>query len=233
MILAEIPLGGRVRKVLLHADRNGFFYTLDRLTGEFISAVPFVRQNWNKGFEPNGRPIIDPASHATPEGHPILPSVGGTNFQAPSYDPVRRVLYLAFIDAEGMASYERAQYRPGQAFTGAHFVARQSPASESSQGVMALDVLTGRRLWTFQTTRGSLNAGVLATRGELVFAATAEGNLMALDAANGKPLWHFQTGVQIQASPMSYSVDGVQFIAIAAGNTLYSFALPAQREGAR
>src|SRR6185503_18826496 len=125
MILAEVPIEGRSRKVLLHADRNGFFYTLDRATGQFISAQPFVRQTWNRGFEANGRPIVDPASIATRAGHPIMPGIGGTNFQAPSYDPSRHVLYLAFMDAESGAAYQPARYRPGQAFTGANFGARR------------------------------------------------------------------------------------------------------------
>jgi len=226
LILAEEPIAGRPRRVLLHADRNGFFYTLDRTTGQFISAVPFVRQSWNKGFEANGRPIVDPASVSTPEGHRISPGIGGTNFQAPSYDPVRRVLFMSFMDAEGSASFQPAQYHPGQVFTGAHFGAWVPPSSEPVQGIMALDAQTGRKLWTFPVPRPSLQAGVLATRGEVVFAGTAEGNLLGLDARTGKPLWRFQTGGAILASPISYSVDGTQFIAIAAGNTLYGFTLP-------
>jgi alcohol dehydrogenase (cytochrome c) len=233
MILADVPIGGQARKVLLHADRNGFFYTLDRTTGAFISAVPFVRQTWNKGFEANGRPIFDPASLSTREGHPIAPGIGGTNFQAPSYDRTRQVLFLSFVDAETTASYEPATYQRGQIFTGAHFGKRQPPTVEPTQGVMALDVLSGRKLWTFPLTRGSLSAGVLATRGDLVFAASAEGNLIALDARSGKSLWHFQTGGQIMASPISYSVGGTQFVAITAGNMLYSFALPDRRQGDR
>ena len=229
LILAEEPIGGRPRKVLLHADRNGFFYTLDRTNGQFITAVPFVRQSWNKGFEANGRPIVDPASYPTPEGHRIAPGVGGTNFQAPSYDAVGRVLYLNFLDAEGGSSYQAAEYKPGQTFTGAHFSARLPPASEPVQGVMALDVQTGRKLWTFPVARLTLQAGVVATRGEVVFAATSEGNLLGLDARTGQALWHFQTGATIAASPISYSVEGTQFVAIAAGNTLYSFAVPERR----
>ncbi len=230
LILAEEPIDGRVRKVLLHADRDGFFYTLDRTTGQFISAIPFVRQSWNKGFEPNGRPIVDPASVATPEGHRISPGIGGTNFQAPSYDPVRRILYLSFMDAEGSASFQPAQYHRGQVFTGANYGAWLPPLNEPVQGFMALDVRTGRKLWTFPVPRPSLQAGVLATRGEVVFAATSEGNLLGLDAHTGEALWHFQTGGAILASPISYSVDGIQFIAIAAGNTLYGFALPDSRQ---
>ena len=232
LILAEEPIEGRTRQVLLHADRNGFFYTLDRATGQFISAVPFVRQSWNKGFDAKGRPIVDPASIATREGHRIAPSVGGTNFQAPSFDQAHHVLFLNFLEGEGSASYQPAEYKRGQVFSGAHFAGRP-PLGETTQGVMALDTLTGRKLWTFPVPRVSLQAGVLATRGEVVFAATSEGNLLGLDARTGKSLWHFQTGGLIMASPMSYSVDGTQFIAIAAGNTLYSFALPERGQGAQ
>jgi len=232
LILAEEPIEGRTRQVLLHADRNGFFYTLDRATGQFISAVPFVRQSWNKGFDAKGRPIVDPASIATREGHRIAPSVGGTNFQAPSFDQAHHVLFLNFLEGEGSASYQPAEYKRGQVFSGAHFAGRP-PLGETTQGVMALDTLTGRKLWTYPVPRVSLQAGVLATRGEVVFAATSEGNLLGLDARTGKSLWHFQTGGLIMASPMSYSVDGTQFIAIAAGNTLYSFALPERGQGAQ
>lgn len=229
MILGEIPVEGQTRKVLMHADRNGFFYTLDRVTGKFISAVPFVRQNWNKGFDANGRPIVDPASLSTPQGHSIAPGVGGTNFQAPSYDTRRHVLFFNYLDAEGTATYQPAEYKSGQVFTGANFSKFRPPARQPEHGVMALDVLTGRKLWTFPVARLSLPAGVLATRGDVVFAATAEGNLLGLDARTGQPLWHFQSNRPILASPMSYSVDGAQFVAISAGNTVYSFALPEGR----
>jgi len=229
MILADEVIGGQTRHVMLQANRNGFFYTLDRATGKFISAVPFVRQTWNQGFEANGRPITDPASVATPEGRRISPGVGGTNFQPPSYDRQNHVLYLNYIESEGSSSYQPAHYQPGQSFTGSHFVALPGPATPPSPGIMALDTRTGQRLWTFPLQRPSLQAGVLGTRGGVVLAASAEGNLIGLEARSGKALWHFQTGTSILAAPISYAVDGKQTIAIAAGNTLYSFALPEGR----
>lgn len=232
LILAEEHIDGRLRSVLLHADRNGLFYTLDRTSGRLISAVPFVRQSWNKGFHADGRPIVDPASVATRQGHPIWPSVGGTNFQAPSYDAVRHALFLSFLDAQGRASYQPAEYQPGRAFTGAHFMGGPPSSTPPVLGVMALDVRSGRKLWVFPLPRPSLQAGVLATRGNIVFAASADGNLIALDAGTGQALWHFQTGGPIMASPMSYAVNGTQFVAIAAGNTLYSFSLPDRSEKA-
>jgi len=139
------------------------------------------------------------------------------------------VLFLNYLDSEVTATYQSATYQAGQVFTGANFGKRLAPSREPEQGVMALDVLTGHKLWTFPVTRLSLPAGVLATRGDVVFAATAEGNLLGLDAQTGKALWHFQTNTPILASPMSYSVDGAQFVAITAGNMLYSFALPEGR----
>jgi alcohol dehydrogenase (cytochrome c) len=226
LVLAQELIAGKPRRVLLHADRNGFFYTLDRTNGKFISAVPFVRQNWNEGFDADGRPIINPESLPTPQGRRVWPSVGGTNFQAPSYDSRRQVFFLSFLDSEGVSSYQPAHYTRGQIFSGGHFDVRLAPVSEPAYGIMALDAATGRKLWVTPVAHPTLQAGVLATRGEVVFAGTTEGNLLALDSRSGKPLWHFQTGGPILAAPMSYGVDGKQFVALAAGNMLYGFALP-------
>lgn len=227
LVLADRVVDGHMRKLLLHADRNGFFYTLDRTDGRFIAGKNFVRQTWNAGFDANGRPQVRADSVATPGGQRVFPAVGGTNFQAPSYDAASGSLYLAFQDAEGFASYGNETYEPGKQYRAGGTVPRPAPRTDPVQGIMALDTVTGERRWTFPLTRTSLSAGVLGTRGGLVFAATAEGWFIALDAATGKPLWKVQTGGQITASPISYAVDGEQFVAISAGNTLMSFALPA------
>ncbi len=127
MILADVPVGGQARKVLLHADRNGFFYTLDRATGAFISAVPFVRQTWNRASSPTDGPssILHRSRRVT--DIPSRPRIGGTNFQAPSYDRDAAGALPGFIDAEGDASYEPAKYQRGQIFTGAHLAAGGRP----------------------------------------------------------------------------------------------------------
>lgn len=234
LILADKVVAGTRRKVLLHADRNGFLYTLDRTNGKFLSATAFVRQTWNKGFGPEGRPVVDPASVATEEGHPIFPAVGGTNFQAPSFDEASGRLFLAYEDSQGFSSYGPVRYQPGRPFYGAGIrVNGNAPAPASVQGIMALDPDTGKPLWTHALGRASLQAGVLATRGGVVFAATGESNLIALDADSGQSLWHFQTGATMLASPVSYAVDGRQYVAVVAGNMLYSFALPDPEEGPR
>ncbi|RAK60650.1 hypothetical protein DJ021_12940 [Phenylobacterium hankyongense] len=226
LVLADRVIDGKPRKVLLHADRNGFFYVLDRTDGSFISAKPFTRQTWNNGFDPKGRPIVRPDSISTPQGHPVFPAVGGTNFQAPSYDDRTGAFYLAFLDAEGFAAFGPPKLEPGKLYTSASRQPRPTPAVEPIFGIRALDSGTGKVLWTFPTTRGALAPGVLGTRGGVLFASTADGSLVGLDMASGAPLWTFRTGVTMSASPISYALDGQQYVAVAAGNMLYSFALP-------
>lgn len=224
LVLANAPEGGG-RKVILHADRNGFFYELDRTNGAFLRATPFVRQTWNAGFDAHGRPRVRPEAAASPKGAAAFPGVGGTNFQAPSYDPHTGAFYLAFIDSQGFTVSAPAVWEKGRPYAG-RGGGKPPPEPPSSQGVKALDAATGRTLWTFPLIRPSLSAGVLGTRGGVLFAASADGNLIALDMKTGAPLWHFQTGGRVTASPMSYAVDGRQYIAIAAGEMLYTFALP-------
>lgn len=226
LVLTDRVVNGQMRKVMLHADRNGFFYMLDRTNGRFLSGAAFVHQNWNDGFDAKGRPKVRPESVATPDGVPIYPAVGATNFQAPSYDEKAGVFYLAFQDAEGFAGYGPAEVEKGKLYT----APRRLPAPPASrapvQGVRALDVATGKALWSFPLTRNSLAAGVLATRGGVIFASSAEGSFLALDTKSGSPLWRFKTGGGISGSPISYAVDGRQYVAVSAGNIVYSFALP-------
>jgi alcohol dehydrogenase (cytochrome c) len=203
------------------------FYVLDRTNGKFLWAKPFVRQTWNLGFDKNGRPIIDPKTGATPTGQALFPAGAGTNFQAPSYDTQSARYYLSFTDAQGFAINAPATYERGKQYLG-RGVGTPPQGSVSDQGIKAIDSKTGAMVWKFSTTRGSNSSGVLATRGGVVFAATPEGQFIALDAKTGKPLWHFRTGVAITASPISYAVDGQQFVAVSAGNMVYSFALPKQ-----
>ncbi|MES2292446.1 MAG: PQQ-dependent dehydrogenase, methanol/ethanol family [Pseudomonadota bacterium] len=225
MVLADQVIDGKPRKLVLHADRNGFFYALDRTNGKFLFAKPFVRQTWNMGFEANGRPIIDPKSLATAQGQVVFPSIGGTNFQAPSYDAGTKTLYVEYGDSQGFAISAPAVNEPGKEFLGRGTGTPPSgPAPE--QGVAAIDTATGNVRWKFPVMLGSLQAGVLATRGGVVFASTSEGQIIALDGTTGKELWHYRTGQRITASPISYSVDGKQFVVVASGNFVFSFALP-------
>jgi PQQ-dependent dehydrogenase (methanol/ethanol family) len=231
VVLVDRVWRGQPRKLLLHADRNGFFYVLDRASGAFLGATPFVYQNWNAGFEPNGRPRVVPGSNSSAEGSfYVYPSLGGgTNFQAPSYSPITGWFYLQYRESgQGYVS-SPPTFEAGREYIGREATPptlRPKPGEpDPSSGIKALDPDTGKTIWDFKIFQGSLTTGVLATAGNLVFGAIRDGNLVALDATTGAHLWHFQTGGNMSASPISYAVDGRQFVAIAAGSTVYAFAL--------
>ena len=212
------------QKLLVQTNRNGIFYVLDRTNGKLLLGKPYVSQTWNDGFAPDGRPIVRPGSDATPEGRVVAPSlVGGTNWQSPSYDPKTGWLYVVYADAPQRYLREPSTYEPGKAFWGGRSLPTGDPVLT---GIKAIDTVTGEVKWDYKLSRGSLAAGVLATSTGLLLAATAEGNLIALDAKTARPLWTMQTGGPIASSPMSYAVDGKQFVAVSASGVLYSFGLP-------
>jgi alcohol dehydrogenase (cytochrome c) len=225
MMLVDRALRGEPRKLLMHADRNGHFYVLDRTNGKFLSGTPFIAQTWNAGFDANGRPQPNPGALAAPSGSmPVAPTIGGaTNFQAPSYSPQTGWFYLAFQENAQQYFSVSQTFEPGRQYPGGR---GSSSGARGSAGIKAIDPETGHTMWHFPIYQGSLTAGVLATGGGVVFAATREGHLIALDAKTGQFLWRFQTGAAIDASPISYAVDGRQFVAVSSGNALYSFALP-------
>ena len=233
MILVDRVWRGQNRKLLLHADRNGHFYVLDRTSGAFLSGTPFVYQNWNSGFDNTGRPLAIPGSNSSGDGSFLVyPTVGGaTNFQAPSYSPISGWLYLEYTESgqqyvSAPVDIERGRQYLGRSPAMAKPLERGPNDPPPSAGIKAIDPETGKTVWDFKVFRGSLTNGLMATAGGVVFAATRDGNLIALDATTGKHLWHFQTGGNMAASPMSYAVDGRQYVAVSAGNVLFSFALP-------
>ena len=233
VVLVDRMWRGQMRKLLLHADRNGMFYVLDRTNGAFLSGTPFVYQNWNTGFDAKGRPIVVRGSNSAPEGsffvYPTL--VGGTNFQAPSYSAATGMFYLQYSE-NGQAYMSKPQaFEQGRQYIGrdtasARAVQRKANEPAPSAGIKAIDPDTGKTVWDFKVFQSSWTTGVLATAGSIVFGALKDGNIVALDAKAGRHLWHFQTGATIAASPMSYAVDDRQFVAVSAGNTVYAFALP-------
>ena len=232
VVLVDRMWRGQNRKLLLHADRNGTFYVLDRTNGKFLSGTPFVYQNWNKGFDASGRPIQVPGSNSSPEGSFfVYPSIGGaTNFQAPSYSSMTGWFYLAYSESgqqyiSAPAAFEAGRQYIGRGRTAAPAVAR-SNEPQPSAAIKALDPETGRTIWDFKLARPSLQNGVMATAGGVVFAASRDGDLIALDAQTGTSLWRYQTGGNMRASPMSFAVEDRQYVAIASGDTIYCFALP-------
>ena len=225
MVLADQVIDGKPRKLILHADRNGVFYVLDRENHKFLWAKPFVRVNWVKGWDANGKPDINPDTVVTPEGKAVFPTGSATNFQAPSYDKNTGILYHMFNDSQGFVASAPATYEKGKQYLG-RGTGTPPPAPPAKQGLQALDTKTGKVLWQFLTTRASNSSGVIATRGGVVFICTPEGQFIGLDMKTGKALWHYRVGGPITASPISYAVDGQQFIAFTAGNMVYAFALP-------
>lgn len=225
VILVDRVFRGQPRKLLLQANRNGMFYVLDRTTGKLISGTPFVRQTWNTGFDQNGRPKFVPGWDSSPAGSiPVYPSlVGGTNWQAPSYSPETGWMYVEAQESGQRFVRSPQQFESGRQYQGGRGQGLGEPTTAS---IKAIDPETGGTKWEYKISRGSLAAGVLATAGGVVFAATGEGSLIGLDARTGALLWHFQAGGTIASSPISYAVDGKQFVAIAAGGVLYSFGLP-------
>jgi alcohol dehydrogenase (cytochrome c) len=231
LVLVDRVWHGQRRQLLLHADRNGMFYVLDRTDGRFLAATPFVYQNWNTGFDANGRPRVVPGSNSSAGGSFfVYPTAGGgTNFQAPSYSALTGLFYLAYSENGQRYVSQPAAFEQGRQYIGRGQAGPASPRSgepAASFGIKAIDPETGETKWDFKTSQGSLQNGVLATAGNVLFASIRDGNLAALDARTGAHLWHFYTGTTPAASPISYAVDGKQYVAIAAGNTIYSFALP-------
>jgi PQQ-dependent dehydrogenase (methanol/ethanol family) len=230
-VLVDRIFQGKMRKLLLHADRNAFFYVLDRTTGKFLLGKPFARQTWAKGLDQKGRPILVPNSEASVEGQLHFPNLGGaTNWQAPSYDPATGWLYIAFREAGDIYYKEDQKYEPGKPYWGGKVV---SAKEREWGGIKAINPETGKIEWEYRLVVGNISAGVLATGGGVLFAGSREGNLLALDSRTGKLLWKFQTGADINSSPMSYAIDDQQYIGLAAGKVFYTFALPEESPEAK
>jgi alcohol dehydrogenase (cytochrome c) len=212
---------GSPRKMLTLANRNGFFYVLDRTNGQFLAGKAFAKVTWAKGLDDSGRPIVVPDTAPTPQGVPIYPGVhGGTNWTSPTYNPNTRLEYIAAREEPTEFYRSTAEFKEGVYYVagGIHGI----PALEPHGSVKALDPATGEQKWEFPLFSPPW-AGLLSTAGGLVFGGTNEGNIFALDAFNGKPLWNFQAGASGYSSPMSYEFEGKQYIAITAGRSLIAF----------
>lgn len=224
-MLLDIPFGNVKRKLLVQANRNGFYYVLDRQTGKFLHGQPFSHLTWAEGLDAEGHPIVKPGSDPTPEGSYTCPdSHGATNFAAPSFDPKTGLFFLAVREACAVYNSRTRLPVPGTGYTGTG----QRLDEEIGQpgAIRALDPATGNTRWNYPIHEGADSAGVMATAGGIVFAAAPDGNFMALEAATGRSLWHFQTGDRTKSSPISYAVDGKQYVAITSGSALFTFGLP-------
>ena len=223
-ILGDIQYNGETRKVMMWANRNAFYYTLDRETGKFLVGEPFAKQTWAKGLDGDGRPIRVPNLFPSTEGVVVSPPVsGGTNWWSPAYSPRTGLFYVPAFDGEAEYFKREEDYEAGEHFTGGGSQA-VLPIDEYQSTIRAIDPATGDRRWEFQIAPRS-TSGLLATAGDLVFGGTVDGYFFALDAESGKELWHFAVGARVHAAPITYAVDGRQYVSIAAGNVVFTFGL--------
>ncbi|HKC55188.1 MAG TPA: PQQ-dependent dehydrogenase, methanol/ethanol family [Vicinamibacterales bacterium] len=225
-VLADLTIAGQPRKVVMLANRNGFFYTLDRTNGKLIVGKPYVVTTWAKEIGADGRPVILPGYVPDEKGSLTCPDVtGATNFWPPSYDPSQ---HLFFVNArEVCATYYawKQEYVPGERYTGGAGQRATGPDMRAFGALRAIDPATGERRWEFQYISPS-TAGVLTTASGLVFSGDAEGNFLAFDSHAGKLLWRFQMGSALHGtSPITYMLDGRQQLLVPAGGTLTAWAL--------
>jgi alcohol dehydrogenase (cytochrome c) len=222
-VLLDATVRGRTRKVVAMANRNAFYYLLDRATGEFLAGTPYAKQTWAKGLDDRGRPMLLDGVSPTIEGALVWPSLqGATNWFSPSYSPLTKSFYISVREMGSYYYKSEAEYKPGTFFAGG---GERALSGDPAHGaIRALDASTGKQLWEFPLISPPW-VGVLATAGGLVFGGSNEGNFYALDATTGKPLWEFQTGGEMASNPMSFAVDGKQHVAIATGHCLFVFAL--------
>ena len=223
-VLADIDVDGAPRKAMLWANRNGFYYTLDRETGEFLVGKEFARQTWAEGLDTNGRPIRRPGMLPSAEGTLVSPMAGGaTNWWSPAYSPRTGLLYVNAFDGEAEFFIRDENYDEGSRFTGGG-TQTPLPIENYASAIRALDPATGDLRWEFPI-KPRTRAGVLATAGDLVFSGSVDGYFFALDAVTGAELWHIGLGGPVHASPMTYAVDAQQYVTMTVGNVLYTFAL--------
>jgi alcohol dehydrogenase (cytochrome c) len=237
-VLVDSTWNGAPRKLMMWANRNGFFYVLDRGSGQFLAGYPFVRVNWASGLDAAGRPVQTPQ----PDGAPTYPGVqGATNWYSPSYSPRTGLFYISAWEDYGSVFVKETQtYEEGRRFVGGRPSSpipggqnvpslRRGPINVWTDAaghgaVIAIDPASGEKKWKFPMTDVT-DSGILTTASDLLFSGGREGYFHALDARTGALLWKASLGGQIAAGPMTYLVDGKQYVAIAAGHSLFAFAL--------
>lgn len=213
------------KHLIAQANRNGFFYVIDRANGKLLSANAYGKITWSDSKDAEGRPVANKGAHPTLEGHTVCPgALGATNWMAPTYDPQTGLFYVTAREQCDIFSTAPQPYEAGHAYYGSAYF--PSDEAEPYWGALrAIEPATGQIKWEFRHPSPSWS-GALSTAGGVVFTGDAEGNFIALDAQSGKALWHFEMGGEVYASPMAFAVDGKQYVAIAAGSAVYSFGLP-------
>jgi alcohol dehydrogenase (cytochrome c) len=225
-VLIDAQENGIVKHLLVQANRNGYFYVLDRTNGKFLYATPFVRKlNWAKGVDASGRPILT-GRIPTPDGTHICPGiVGATNWFSPSYNPDTGLFYVVALENCNILFAKPRKFVAGETFynTGTD----RSSTEQAQKIVLALSLADGKTVWRYpQVGAGRSWGGTLTTAGGLLFFGDDSESIEAVEATTGRALWHFNTGQTIRASPMTYAVDDVQYVVVASGSDVFSFSLP-------
>ena len=238
-VLVDADWEGKPRKLMYFANRNGFFYVLDRATGEFLLGKAYTKINWASGLDANGRPILTPQS----KGEPTYPGpLGATNWYSPSFSPNTGLFYLSVWEnyAQVFDPGDPIEFREGQNFTGGRLTLppggapmpgmQRGPINTWHEGaargvIMAIDPKTATKRWGFEM-HDVTTSGVLTTATDLLFVGGREGYFHALNARTGALLWKVNVGGETAAGPMTYQLDGKQYVAFAAGHSLFTFALP-------
>ena len=226
-VLVDARYKGEMRKLMAHADRNGFYYLLDRVTGKFLTGTPFVKQlNWATGLTAEGRPVLVPGMEPSLKGTKVCPAASGAaNWMSPAYSPDTELFYVVAQEGCGMAYKSTETFRPG----GFQYRATGDVNMKDDSWkiyVRALDLTTGKLKWESERVGStSFGGGLLSTAGGLIFTGEGNGQFVALDAKTGKTVWHFNTGQPITAQPVTYTVAGKQDVAIAAGGDVIAFGL--------
>lgn len=220
-VLFDAEFDGKPRKLLAQASRNGFFFLLDRVTGEHLVTHPFIETlNWVQGVNERGEPVRNPAKDAAVDGVLVSPATGGaTNWPAPSYDPQTKLFYVG--TSQSFSEFYLTDTDPHPEGYGA--------AEKNSGGLgntlRALDYKTGKTVWRHDYPGGGGFTGNLTTAGHLLFSGDGAGHLIAFDPADGKILWHAGLGSNISNAPETYLLDGKQYLVVGAGDSLFAFAL--------
>jgi alcohol dehydrogenase (cytochrome c) len=227
LLLIDAPFGGHDRKLLAQANRNGFFYVLDRLDGELLLAEHFADSlTWASDIGPDGRPVLVPGNEPTYEGVKACPAIeGANNWMSSAYSPTTGLFYVMALEKCNIYKKSDEWWTEGESFYGGSY--RNVPGQPGIKYLRAIDLDTGETVWeTEQDGPATTWGGALSTDGGLVFYGDDSGAFAAVDATDGRPLWSFRANQPWRASPMTYMVDGRQFVAVAGRTDILVFALP-------
>ena len=223
-VLVDLTIAGKKVRALIQANRNGFAYALDRASGKVLAAKPYTKVTWSSGIDTTGRPVLLPGQDPSEEGTISCPGLGGGhNWQPTSYSPLTGLFYFGSTDGCQVYYKTEQQYVKGRWYQLS--TTEPVPHADGVGSVIAIDPSTGETKWRFETV-GTPSGGMLTTAGGLLFTGDRHGFFIAFDGRSGKPLWKFQAGGPIVGGPVTYSFQGKQYVAVAAGSALIAFAVP-------